>query len=113
MHEVGLESSLAERTEFGDTGLMKLANVSPITELKRDAAGLIHKAAKQRSPIVITQNGKATAVLQGADEYEEDQRAFALLRLAIEGERDIADGNGVTHHEHRKRMNSLLARSRR
>jgi len=64
---------------------MKLADVSPITELKRDAASLIRKAAKQRSPIVITQNGKATAILQGAGDYEEDQRAFALLRLAVEG----------------------------
>jgi prevent-host-death family protein len=92
---------------------MKLADVSPITELKRDAAGLIRKAAKQRSPIVITQNGKATAVLQGADEYEEDQRAFALLRLAIEGERDIADGNALSYQEHRKRMTALLAKTRR
>ena len=87
---------------------MKLANVAPITELKRDAASLIERACEQRSPIVITQNGRATAVLQDVASYEQDRHAFALLRLALQGEADIAAGRTVSRAEHKKRLAKRL-----
>ena len=37
-------------------------DIEPITTLKRDAAGLIERAEERRAPIIITQNGRATAV---------------------------------------------------
>ena len=40
---------------------MKRLDIAPITELKRDAASLIERPSEQRSLIVITQNGRATA----------------------------------------------------
>jgi prevent-host-death family protein len=88
---------------------MKLENIAPITELKRDAASLIERAYEQRSPIVITQNGRATAVLQDVASYEQDRHAFVLLRLALQGEADIAAGRTVSRAEHKKR---LAARSK-
>jgi prevent-host-death family protein len=88
---------------------MKLANIAPITELKRDAASLIERASEQRSPIVITQNGRATAVLQDVASFEEDRRAFALLKLALQGDADIAAGRTVTRAEYRKRLAELIA----
>ena len=55
-------SADSRRTGFGAKMMsMKLHNIAPITELKRDAASLIERASEQRSPIVITQNGRATA----------------------------------------------------
>lgn len=87
---------------------MKLANVAPITELKRDAASLIERACEQRSPIVITQSGRATAVLQDAESFEADRRAFALLKLALEGDSDIAAGRVVSRTEYRKRLAALV-----
>ncbi|HZJ63630.1 MAG TPA: type II toxin-antitoxin system Phd/YefM family antitoxin [Kofleriaceae bacterium] len=87
---------------------MKLANIAPITELKRDAAALIDRASEQRSPIVITQNGRATAVLQDVESFEQDRRAFALLKLVLQGETDIAEGRTVSRADHRKRLAALL-----
>ena len=93
---------------------MKLDDIAPITELKRDAASLIERAVERRSPIVITQNGRATAVLQDARSFEEERSAFAILKAALEGDREIDDGRGITHAAHRKRVESLLAgRSKR
>ena len=89
--------------------IVKLKNIAPITELKRDAAALIEQAHDQRSPIVITQNGRATAVLQDVDSFDEDRRAFALLKLALEGDAEIAGGQGLTLAEHRKRMAAIVA----
>ena len=88
---------------------MKLDNIAPITELKRDAASLIERASEQRSPIVITQNGRATAVLQDVASYEQERRAFALLQLAVQGEADIAAGRVVSRAEHKKRLAARLA----
>jgi prevent-host-death family protein len=87
---------------------MKLGNIRPITELKRDAAGLVEKATEERSPIVITQNGRATAVLVDIDSYEHDRRAFALLQLAMQSEAEIAAGKRVTRSEHRARMDAVF-----
>jgi prevent-host-death family protein len=87
---------------------MKLESVTPVTELKRDAAELIQRAENTRAPIVITQNGKATAVLIDARTYDEDQRAFAILRLALQGEQAISDRGGISHAAHRARLDALL-----
>ena len=87
---------------------MRPEDVEPITVLKRDAAGLIERASEQRAPIIITQNGKATAILQDVESYSEERRAFALLKLAAQGERDLAKGRRLSLGEHRERMRSLL-----
>jgi prevent-host-death family protein len=89
-------------------GAMKLVNIAPITELKRDAASLIERASSQRSPIVITQNGRATAVLQDVESFEQDRRAFALLKLALEGDSDIAAGRSVSRADYKKRVAALV-----
>ncbi len=87
---------------------MKLDQIAPITELKLDAAALIEQAQERGAPIIITQNGRATAVLQDAKSYEDDRQAFALLKLAVQGEEDIAQGKHLTLAEHRQRMKTLL-----
>lgn len=89
---------------------MKPEQIVPITELKRDAAGLIGRATDERNPIVITQNGRATAVLQDIHTYSAERRTFALLKLATQGELDVADGRTLSHAEHRRRVKTLLER---
>lgn len=92
---------------------MKPDDIQPITALKRDAAGLIDRAARGRSPIVITQNGRATAVLQDVESFAEERRAFALLKLALEGDREITRGRGLTLTQHSRRMQTLLRQAKR
>jgi prevent-host-death family protein len=87
---------------------MEPDDIEPITTLKRDAAALIDRASERRAPIVITQNGRATAVLQDVESYAEERRAFAVLKLAVQGERDVADGRRTTLAEHRERIRTLL-----
>ncbi len=87
---------------------MKLDQIAPITELKRDAAALIEQAQERQSPIIITQNGRATAVLQDVRSFEEDRQAFALLKLVVQGDEDIVNGKRLTLAEHRLRMKALL-----
>jgi prevent-host-death family protein len=87
---------------------MKLEHITPITELKRDAAGLIERATRAQSPIVITQNGRATAVLQDVYSYEADRQKLAMLQLVLQAEADLASGRVVTRAEHRKRIAAVF-----
>ena len=45
--------------------------VKPISYVKAHAADIILSITKSRTPIIITQNGEATAVLQDIASYEE------------------------------------------
>jgi prevent-host-death family protein len=87
---------------------VNLENVASITELKRDAASLIERASEQRSPIVITQRGRATAVLQDVASFEQDRRAFALLKLALDGDSDIGAGRTVSRAGYKRRLAELI-----
>ena len=91
---------------------MKPENIEPITVLKRDAASLIERASRQRAPIIITQSGRATAVLQDVQSFAEERRAFVLLKLAMQGEREILAGHRMSHGEHRSRIDELLGKHR-
>lgn len=91
---------------------MKPENIVPITDLRRDAAGLVERATEEQSPIIITQNGRATAILQDIHSYNRERESIAMMMLCAQGTRDIAAGRTITHTEARKRIDALLKRAR-
>ncbi len=84
----------------------------PVTTLKRDAAALIERARKRSAPIVITQNGKPTAVLQDVESFERQRKAIMLLKLVAQGATDHERGRTVSHTEVDERIKERL-RARR
>ena len=52
-----------------------------ISYLKQHTADAVKEVAETSSPMVITQNGEAKAVLVGIVEYEQAQESFALLKM--------------------------------
>ncbi len=72
---------------------MKLQNrVKPISHFKARAPEVIRDLARQRSPVVITVNGEAKAVLQDIASYEETQDALALLKILALANRNVEKG---------------------
>ncbi|MBN1531018.1 MAG: type II toxin-antitoxin system Phd/YefM family antitoxin [Thermoleophilaceae bacterium] len=67
--------------------------------MKTKSAELIRRAREERQPIIITQNGKATAVLQDVESYERTRKALLLLKLLSKGYRELAEGKGMPHAE--------------
>lgn len=67
-------------------------SVKPISYVKAHAADIIREMAGSRSPIIITQNGEATAVLQDIASYEETQESLALLKILAIGQKDVEEG---------------------
>jgi prevent-host-death family protein len=72
---------------------MKLSTrIKPISYFKARSAEVVRELAEQREPLVITQNGVATAVLQDVRSYEETQETLALLKILALGNRQIEEG---------------------
>jgi prevent-host-death family protein len=68
-------------------------DIKPISYIKTNAAEMMKYVNERKNPIVITQNGKARAVLVDIETYQETQDAFALINLIKVAEKDIQDGN--------------------
>ena len=78
---------------------MKYSRVKPISYVKANAAELIREMQETREPIVITQNGEATAVMQDAATYHATQETLALLKILALGNRDVAAGRTIPSAE--------------
>lgn len=68
------------------------SQVKPISYLKANAAEVLLQLAKQREPLLITQNGKARAVIQDVASFEETQETLALLKILALGNQEIEAG---------------------
>lgn len=82
--------------------------IEPVTALKTRSAQLIRAARESGQPIVITQNGKASAVLQDAESYEEQRRALLMLKVLAQGDQEVVRGEGVKHSDVRKSLKKRL-----
>jgi len=71
----------------------KLSNIVPISDLRQDAAKLLKKLRDSKEPLIITQRGRATAVI-GVDAYEKFEHERKLLHLLAKGDREIETGIG-------------------
>jgi prevent-host-death family protein len=71
---------------------MRLERIKPISYFKANAAEVISNLRETGEPMVITQNGEATAVLQDVASYERDQETLALLKILALGQQDIEAG---------------------
>jgi prevent-host-death family protein len=74
--------------------LSKVPAIVPVTDLRQDAAAVLKKVQGSREPVVISQRGRAAAVLLSLDAYESAERERELLRRLARGEREIAEGRG-------------------
>jgi prevent-host-death family protein len=72
----------------------KLSNIIPVSDLRQDAANLLKQLRNSKEPLIITQRGRATAVIISVDAYEKSEHEKELLRLLAMGDREIEAGQG-------------------
>jgi prevent-host-death family protein len=72
----------------------KLMNILPISDLRQDAAKVLKKLRDNQEPIIITQRGRAAAVIIGVEAYEKSEHDKEILRLLAKGDREIEIGEG-------------------
>jgi len=76
--------------------MAKIPDIVPVSDFRQDAAAVLKKLRAGTGPLVVTQRGRAVAVLQSIKDYEKLERERELLRLLAAGERDIDAGSGHT-----------------
>jgi prevent-host-death family protein len=70
-----------------------------ISHVKAHLAEVIEKVRESHDPLVITQNGANTAVIQDYESFQRIGKALAMLKLIAMGEHDIAKGRTVPQSE--------------
>lgn len=80
----------------------KLLNILPVSDLRQDAAKVLKKLRDNKEPIVITQRGRAAAVIIGVEAYEKSEHDKEILRLLAKGEKEIENDEGYD-------LNTVLA----
>ena len=83
--------------------------IEPVTVLKTRSAELIRRAHQNGQPIIITQNGKATAVLQDIVSYQRERQALLLLKYLARGDRDHREGRVLSDEEADRHFRGKLA----
>lgn len=84
--------------------------IRPISYLKANAADVVRRLTERREPLVITQNGKAKAVIQDVASYEETQETMALLKILALGNRQIDEGKTVAASDIFRRIREKTVR---
>jgi prevent-host-death family protein len=87
-----------------------ITNIIPVSDLRQDAARVLKQLREKREPLIITQRGRAAAVMIDVDAYERFEHEKELLRLLAKGEREIAAGGGYDLDTVLAEADSLLAR---
>jgi len=67
-------------------------NVKPISYIKTNAAQMMKYVNERKTPVIITQNGEAKAVLMDIETYQDTEDAFALMNILKIAEKDIKNG---------------------
>lgn len=83
--------------------------IKPISYLKANTAEILRRMAESREPLIITQNGVATAVIQDVASYEQTQETMALLKILALGNRQIEEGKVVPANAAIKRLRATKA----
>ena len=76
--------------------MAKLPSIIPITDLRQDAAKVLRQVKESKEPTVITQRGRAAAVILSLEEFERAENERQILMLLAKGEKEIEAGDGHT-----------------
>jgi prevent-host-death family protein len=91
--------------------MVKNPDTIPVTDLKQDASAMVKRVRKSKRPLILTQRGKAAAVLLSVDTYKKGEREREILKLLARGEREIAAGKGYDLDDVLAEADALLSKA--
>ena len=72
----------------------KIPEVIPLSDLGQGAAAVLRRVRDSQTPAVITERGRAKAVLISIESYRQAEAERELLARLARGEQEIAAGQG-------------------
>ena len=91
--------------------MARVPEIVPVSDLRQEAAAVLKRLRETNDPVVVTQRGRAAAVLLSIEEYERKERDFEILSLLVRGEKEIASNQGVDLDEVMAEASALLENS--
>ena len=88
----------------------KLPDVIPLSDLEQDGASILQRLRQSGSPTIITQEGRASAVLIDIEAFRRGESEREILTLLVRGDREIAEGGGHDLDEVLAEADHILAR---
>ena len=79
-------------------------DIRSISYVKSHAAEVMKQVGERSSPMVITQNGEAKAVLMDVKRYQKMVDTVNLLKILSIGENDIANDRVYTHEQMQEKI---------
>ncbi len=89
--------------------MARIPDIIPITDLRQGAAEVLRKVRDSREPLVITQRGRAAAVMLSVDAYEQAEHERNLLLALARGDKEMASGEGIELDDVLAEADQLLA----
>lgn len=80
----------------------------PVTDFRSHAASLLARLKKTRRPLILTQRGRSSVVLEDVKEYENRLERLALLEAIVQGLQAAEKGNLIPHEEAMRQLDALL-----
>ena len=87
----------------------KVPAIVPITDFRHGSSDILKRLRGAREPMIITQRGRAAAVLLSVEQYERAENDRQLLLALAKGEQEIAEGHGHDLDEIFKEADAILA----
>jgi len=85
------------------------ADIQPVSDFRANSAEVIRQVKESGRPVVLTQRGRAAAVLVGVAPYQSLLREVEELREVRAGLADATSGRVVPNEEARARLLSKYA----
>jgi antitoxin YefM len=72
-------------------------DIKSLSDFRANAASYVQNIKRTKRPMVITQNGKSSAVIMDVNEYEALLEKIELLQDIQIARQQLADGKGIDH----------------
>ena len=93
--------------------MAKVPEIIPVTDLRQDASAVLKRVRTSKEPLIVTQRGRAAAVILSISAYQRSEQERQILELLARGEREIAAGKGYDLNDRLAEADTRLARHKK
>jgi len=86
----------------------KLLDIIPVSDLRQYTAKIMKRLQDSKEPLIITQRGRAAAIMISVEAYKQSEHDKELLRLLAKGDREIEIGQGYNLNDVLAEADALL-----
>ncbi len=83
-------------------------SILSLSDFKADASQLLKQLHENSRPLVLTQNGRARAVIHDYEDYQRQQQSLLMLKLMVQGEADMQSDRARPQDEVFSRLRNRL-----